>query len=364
MKLSRELDLQVMDKLCFPKTWEVLEAGLRDGVAPGFVLGLWQTGDPDKIKVLALGERRKIPSSLPMLAETVFDLASVTKIFSTVTLTALLVQRGWLRWDNYISDFFTGYPHSGIQIRHLLSHTAGFPAWFPFWENLRKTFEPKLLHKIPVEARQKEMRKLVFAVAPEVAVDERALYSDISFLLLGFILEEILDMPLDKAVEVYVWEALGISNSFYARTTKDVKHGVMEKVAATENCPWRGGVLQGQVHDDNTWAMGGYAGHAGTFAPVRDVLHFARQLYSGHFFSREILKKIWMANKGISVPTSERGAALEKTYRFCKDTRMDIRDEQPPFVYPDDTFYYVCYQTLKSYYEYFEHHHGVKIWGN
>lgn len=303
MKNSTELLLTELSQNEFPLTWESLQAGLADGVAPGFVAGLWRKKFPDEIGVLALGNRRLLPS-LPMTPETVFDLASVSKVFATATLAAVLVERGWLSWDTRVCTLGALaelLPESPIQIRHLLSHTAGFTAWQPFWEVIKESFAPEALYSIAPEKRQALMRRLVCAVVPEHPPGKVALYSDISFLLLGFALEEVTQMPLDQAVKKWVWQPMGICSAFYHRITQPPgqpseqswKAGTLESVAATEECSWRGGVLQGQVHDDNCWAMGGYAGHAGAFGTARDVLHFARGLMLTRILSPAVREQFW-----------------------------------------------------------------------
>lgn len=85
---------------------------------------------------------------------------------------------------------------------------------------------------------------------------------------------------------------MGVQDAFYARVDRSVEKGRLDLVAATEESVWRGGVLQGQVHDDNCWAMGGYGGHAGAFGSVQDVLHFSKMLMGG-FLSRETLNVTW-----------------------------------------------------------------------
>jgi CubicO group peptidase (beta-lactamase class C family) len=135
------------------------------------------------------------------------------------------------------------------------------------------------------------MRELVLAARPEVPPDTRTVYSDLSFLILGFVLEEILQLPLDEAVQRFVWKPMRLK-AFFKRTDRSIDLGRLPDVAATENSQWRGGVLQGQVHDDNCWAMGGYGGHAGAFGTVEDVLRFARALAAG-FLSPTTLKAQW-----------------------------------------------------------------------
>src|SRR5690606_1114346 len=100
-------------------------------------------------------------------------------------------------------------------------------------------------------------RRLVTRVAPEAPLESRALYSDVSFLLLGFALEEALQMPLDRAARKFLWDPMRIETAYYVRVDRPSSRAIDPRVAATEDCPWRGGVVQGQVHDDNCWAMGG-----------------------------------------------------------------------------------------------------------
>ncbi len=288
---STQLQMQDLSKMSFPQTWEVLEEGIQKEVAPGFVVGVWWVQSPLDFWAGCLGQRRKIPSPLPITVDTVFDFASVTKVFATASLAATLVERGWLDWETPLSSLFGDYPYSRIQISHLLSHTAGLVAWHPFWEKLRERFLPALLEKISVDQRQRAMQELVFEVTPQFLPGKQMIYSDLSFLLLGFALEKVTAMPLDQAVKKFVWEPMGIQEAFYRRLSSPRKP--LDFVAATEDCPWRGGVLQGEVHDDNCWSMGGYGGHAGAFGTVRDLMHFSRSLMVGRFLSPKVLKKFW-----------------------------------------------------------------------
>jgi CubicO group peptidase (beta-lactamase class C family) len=278
----------------FPRTHQVLEQGLKEGVAPGFVAGVWDARRPEKLLVTACGNRRVEPSRLPMLPGTVFDIASVSKVFATATLAAALVERGWLTWNTQLSAIFPDYRWREIELEHLLSHTAGFPWWKPFWEELQREFAPRALHEVSVTERQAAMRRQVFACPPTAAPGERVEYSDLSFLLLGFALEEVTGLPLDRAVERFVWKPMGLHHfggPEYRHTTQSPKL-MDEQVAATELSPWHQTILQGQVHDENCWSMGGYAGHAGVFARAEDVLRFSRALFQG-FLSHRTLTQMW-----------------------------------------------------------------------
>jgi CubicO group peptidase (beta-lactamase class C family) len=282
---SGSLELRELEPARFAPVWELMRAGVAEGVAPGMVAGLWDAREPDVAWVAAVGKRRVFPLGLPsqpMTLDTIFDLASLTKVMATATLAAALVDRGWISWRTPLAAILPRASTGGaptVTLAHLLSHTAGYAAWAPFWERMRERFGGEPLTRFSVAERQRAMRELVFAIAPETAPGARAVYSDISFLLLGFALEEVTGLPLDRAVRRFVWGPMGIETAFFRRVTEDPVRARLEQVAATEESPWRGGMLQGQVHDDNCWSMGGYGGHAGAFGSVRDVLHFARALY-------------------------------------------------------------------------------------
>lgn len=280
----------------FPRTVRLAESAVSElpgqGVTPGLVGGVWLRSHPDRIYALARGYRRLVPSVQPISVDTVFDVASLTKVMGTAALAATLVDRGWLRWDTPVAAFFPGYHSPAIHIGHLLAHTSGLPALFPYWERLRELHSGVPIESVPVRIRQRQARELTLSVRPEAALGERAVYSDVGYILAGFMLEELTGMPLDKAVRELVWDPMRLYGPHFRHVTSDPERGRDESVAATEDSEWRGGVLQGQVHDDNCWAMGGYAGHAGVFAPIRDVLFFARALVHGHF-SPESTIRMW-----------------------------------------------------------------------
>ena len=279
---------QEFESELFPKTLEILRNEIREGAAPGGVLGLWQVSQPDRIRLHAEGVRRVHPTSQPLATDTIFDLASVTKVFATASLAAALVERGWIQWNTPLASLLPGYSQRDITLGHLLSHTAGLPAWAPLWQMLREKLgasEGDAICRLPYDLRQAEMRKIVQSIGPEARPGEKMVYSDICFLLLGFALEEATQMPLDQAVKSLVWDPMGLEGPFFRRTTGSVEDSRLDEVAATENCPWRGGVLQGQVHDDNCWSMGGVGGHAGAFARAEDLLRFGVRWLSGQYSS-------------------------------------------------------------------------------
>jgi CubicO group peptidase (beta-lactamase class C family) len=274
----------------YPLTWKAVREGFAQQVATAFGFGVLL---PDgRAHVASFGLTALAPEGVPVQDRSVFDIASVSKGVATATLAALLVEQGKLDWEMPVADKLPGYLFPEIRLRHLLTHTAGFPAWEPLWQRMRDQFGGSSVAHRPIAERQKVMREWVLAIRPEVGVDVRVLYSDIGFLTLGFLLEEVTRLPLDQAVERLIWKKVGCVDSFYRRVDRLPPAARMPEVVATEICPWRGGTLQGQVHDDNTWVMGGYAGHAGVFSSVPDLLLYSRAFLQG-LLSPSVAEMFW-----------------------------------------------------------------------
>lgn len=236
-------------------------------------------------------------AELPMERDTIFDLASLTKVFATSALAMTLIERGWIQWDTPVRSILPNFRHAGVTLKHLASHTSGLPAWYPLFEKMRESFHRDDLETLPIKIRQEAMRKLVFGIDLERSVGTKAVYSDLGFLTLGFALEEVTGLPLDQAVMRFVWRPMGLSERgrtgpYFVHTNQAVFRARDDRVAATEDSAWRHGVIQGQVHDDNCWAMGGYGGHAGAFGTAEDLLLYGKKFFSG-YFSRMNLQAAW-----------------------------------------------------------------------
>lgn len=292
------MELEKASREAFPKTWETLERGLADGVTPGFVAGVYDAKNPSKpAQTFVLGHSRLEPSQQEMGLDSIFDIASVSKVFSTATLLAVMVEKGWLDWETPVSSILEDFPHRDIQVVHLAAHSSGQLWWNSFYETLKANAasQGKAIWEIPFETRQNWMRELVFAQPLVTKPGEKFVYSDLTFMTLGFLLEEVCGMPMDQAVRQWVWNPMGISGAHYRRiagaagSDPDTQSS---KYVATERCPWRGAVLQGQVHDDNCWSMGGVSGHAGVFATLKDLMIFGQKHLSG-FLPESTLRVAW-----------------------------------------------------------------------
>jgi len=237
-----------------------------DGVIPGLVLGIGQSG---QVRLLdAFGHRQVVPEVDGLTADVVYDLASLTK----AVVTSLLVMRGvgsgiWALDDPLAKHLPALAARPEVTLRRTLAHAAGFAAHRPLFEQVIKD------GVAPEEARE---RIIALAAAEPLAYrpGTRSLYSDLGFMLLGDLVERGLGGRLDALAEKFLFTPLGLrATAFSGAATLSGR-----KLAPTERCPVRGRMLVGEVHDLNAFAMGGVAGHAGLFANAADLLGLAGAL--------------------------------------------------------------------------------------
>lgn len=236
-----------------------LDAAVTDRVTPGLVAVIGSITAPKRRWTYATGRLRYEPDAPPVELRTHYDLASLTKILSTAVVTAWAEAQGLLA----LSDTPWGsWP--GVSIADVLQHRAGLPAWSPLYQEGAgvPTATPAKRASILDAARQ---------TAPLSSPGTATLYSDIGFIALGAWLEDRLGAPLDVLWRCASAETFGDSGLRYVDIPHEGYHPQYPSVAPTEECPWRGRVVQGQVHDDNAFAMGGVAGHAGLFGSALDV---------------------------------------------------------------------------------------------
>ena len=195
-----------------------------------------------------------------------YDLASLTKIVFAQHAMMQAFDQGRWALDTTVRDFLPNWTHADTRIVELLTHTSGMEWWQPFYE----TVDQRL--------GWQQRRSWLYGQL-QVAPCKRsghAVYSDLGFMLLGFVLEalhdkSLLDIWLDLRARSYAQGSLEFHIDNLPR------HAVKD-YAATEQCPWRHERLQGEVHDDNTWALGGLSTHAGLFGSIDDLAAFGLQL--------------------------------------------------------------------------------------
>lgn len=252
---------------------ELMESGIDGGVFPGGVL-LAARGD-EVLFHAAYGVTNHFDPQ-PVTCGTFFDLASLTKPLATTLAVLKLLQEGRLGLSASLGELlppFRQSPKAGITVRDLLGHTGGFPAYQPYFEVLRD-------HPIP--RRQSVLRRLLVAEPLAAPPGAKVIYSDLGFMVLNWVVEQASGVSLDRFLSAEIYRPLGVENLFFVRHFECCPLGVF---AATEDCPWRHAVIQGRVHDDNAYAVGGVEGHAGLFGTAWEVYRLLLviwQTYGGH----------------------------------------------------------------------------------
>ncbi|MCZ2524807.1 serine hydrolase [Streptomyces sp. HB2AG] len=297
--------------LRFPRTARVLrtgspaEAGLLAGpvsrIGPDVAAGLTpSSGRPLYAGAVVLAARDGVvveesavghalryadsaPTELPadqqvaMRTDSVFDLASVSKLFTSL-VAVRLAQDGRLDLDAPVASRLPAFAAQGkedVTARQLLTHTSGLPAWLPLWRDW---------------PTPRERVAAVYAVKPVAAPGERYLYSDLNMITLGELAEEVAGKPLDTLVADLVTGPLGMEDTGYNPPAAKLHRTVATEYqsAATTGR----GMVRGRVHDENAWSLGGVAGHAGVFSTARDLAVLCQALLNGgEYGGRRILSE-------------------------------------------------------------------------
>lgn len=252
-----------------------LQQAVDRGVFPGAVLAIRRGGGPPGL--VCAGRLSLDPADEAVSRSTLYDLASLTKPLATVTSLALLLQEGCCdlgdRLDTVLPELAQAPVGSGT-LCDLLTHSSGLPGWRGFYEQL----SPQ--GALPSSRRERlhTSRRLLDLICNEPLIyrrGEKSLYSDLGFMLLGFIVERLSGTTLDRFVAERIVEPLSAGSLFFLPTDEDGhsrRKALMRTIAPTEFDGWRGRLLRGEVHDENAAVAGGVAGHAGLFGTAESLL--------------------------------------------------------------------------------------------
>lgn len=211
----------------------------------------------------------------PVPRDAIFDLASLSKVVSTTTITLRLMEDGLLKLDDRLGKLLPGVPaeKTPITVQQILSHTSGLPAVFPLYQD--------------PEFKQKETAlQTVLNVPMSYPIGTKVEYSCIGFITLGFILERLTNKTLDQLFKEIIADPLGLTDTGYNPPLEK-----LDRIAFTEWDPETKSFLRGDVHDENARALGGVSGNAGLFGTAADLGVFGQMLLQeGSFEGRHILK--------------------------------------------------------------------------
>jgi CubicO group peptidase (beta-lactamase class C family) len=262
----------------FSAAADLIERAIRERVTPGAVI---EVGYADAVAWRAAFGHLTYAPDAPAVAEgTIYDLASLTKVIATTSIAMRFVDHGVISLDT-------------APWRSLLDHSSGLPAHVPLYKQFKGRAEfLNAIRRTKLEHERGEV----------------AVYSDLGFMLLGFMLEFAADATLD---ELFAPIATELGNIGFNPAA-----ALKARIAPTENDAWRGRLLQGEVHDENAFALGGVAGHAGLFGTAESVGNFGRAVLDT--FRRDT----WLAKRSTLETFATRSAVPGSSRALGWDTML------------------------------------------
>ena len=272
-----------------PDRWAPLQKLLEAGVSQGvFTAAVALAGLKGELRWEgAAGFLSRDPGAAAVTLDTVFDLASLTKPLATTLALMVLAGRGRLDLATPLGEVLPAAwlppDKRPLTLGSLLTHRAGLPAWRPFYQEVLAA---------PPEARPALLARLAAATPLEYPPDTATLYSDLGFMLLAAVVESLSGKNLDQFCREEIYRPLGLKTLGFiplpqpaqtVPTTENRKPKTENRLyAATEPGLIAGRPPAGEVHDENAWAAGGVAGHAGLFGPGREVFQLVASIYRAY----------------------------------------------------------------------------------
>jgi CubicO group peptidase (beta-lactamase class C family) len=286
----------------------IVEAAIAGRAFPGGVLAIGREGA--LVHLRAFGRLTYDADAAAVRPDTVYDLASLTKVVATTTAAMILVDEGRLDLAKRVSDFlplFRGGGRDQVTVERLLTHSSGLPAHLPLYQE--------------IQGKQAFVER-ISAADLVYAPGTRSTYSDLGVILLGEILERVAGEPLEAFVRRRVLDPLGMQDSLFRPGP-----ALFARIAPTEIDPWRGRLLRGEVHDENAHALGGIAPHAGLFGTAPDLARFAQMMLNGGVFEqRRIVSRATVERftRRAAVPGSTRALGWDTPAVSDKAERSSI----------------------------------------
>lgn len=292
--------------------WHEVEAAFSEAVEKGAIPGatvVVRVGAEIAYEG-AFGFRAIAPERSPMRLETVFDLSSLTKPLATTIAVMMLTRDAKMRLDDRLTRFFHNFGVHGkghVTFRHLLAHSSGLAAWRPFYQQIAEVERSGKVNFMASRGAKEFVYEEIHREKPEAPTATKTIYSDLNFMLLGEAVEQVSGVGLNRFCRDKIFRPLDLRATDFidislVRTRR--LEPVPEMFAPTAVCPLRKRLLVGEVDDENAFAMGGVAGHAGLFAPVKEVDRIVAELlacYAGRsdLVPQKIVQQFWSRDAAV-----------------------------------------------------------------
>lgn len=266
-------DAGAFGKYDFSNVENIVETAIIDSAFPGAVVLVEKGGRVIFDK--AFGHFTYDKNSSPVKLNTLFDLASLTKVISTTNLAMICLDRGLFSLNDKVAEYIPQFAQNGkenVTIRNLLLHNSGLPAYKQYY---------KMYNNAGDVLRDIYATKLIYPTGTQTV------YSDLGIITLGKIIEKVTGMNLDRFAQKEVFDPLGMSNTMY-----NPPDSLKSRCAPTElDNYWRHKQIQGEVHDETASMLGGVAGHAGLFSTAGDIAKVLQMLLQkGDYDGRQLIK--------------------------------------------------------------------------
>lgn len=246
----------------------LINQGIAEGAFPG---ANYAIVFKEKVIFGSFGNKALYPNVEANCIDTIYDMASLSKVVSTTTCALKLVEQGLLRLSAPVKKYIPEFRHDSVTVYHLMTHTSGLPEGVS-WKGIKST---------------EELFERIFNLELKYETGSCIHYSDVGYILVGKIVENISKRKLNDFAKSEIFDKLEMYDTGYLPTETI-------RCAPTElRCDEvYNGYVRGSVHDETAYALGGVAGHAGLFSTVKDVSHFLQMFLNGGVYKNEkILSK-------------------------------------------------------------------------
>lgn len=298
-----------MNSVTGPSASELIDAAIAAGQIPGAVLMAGVAGPEPLLMHVAGDARHDEYEQRPMSADTIFDLASLTKVVATLPCVLHLVAAGQIGLDDPVCRYlpaFGGPSKDAVTVRQLLAHISGLPAHRKYYEQLSDA---------------EQARTAAIAEPLDCAPATVVCYSDVGFIVSGEIASSVAGCELDELAQEVVCGPLGMTDTGYRPDP-----GLARRIAATE--PVDGTAKVGVVHDENAELLGGVAGHAGLFGTAADLSRYAAAWASGQGFAALALPD-WLRTEALRCQTDGLGGRRGLGWGLRQDRFDNMGDGWP-----------------------------------
>jgi CubicO group peptidase (beta-lactamase class C family) len=250
----------------------LLDEGVEKGVFPGAAVALsWGSGSARRRSFSVAGSKDSRYPDDPISLNTFFDLASLSKPLATTLFVYSLINKDSISLETTLSEIFPReipLDKRIITVAQLLSHSSGLTGYKSFF----KKFVPVIR-----EENKERLLRYILDEPLEYEPGSRCLYSDLGFMLLGFLVEEVTGISLVTNFREHISIPAGLEKQIFYNPVIGSRRDEKD-FAATEDCPWRGRIMRAEVHDEHCWLMDGVSGHAGLFGTAGGVLSLCESI--------------------------------------------------------------------------------------